>query len=51
VKKTIACDEIMSEIIEEEEEEHLFAKRLVARKGFSPSTLATVNTNITCRNN
>jgi len=23
-------------------------KRLVARKGFSPSTLATVNTNITC---
>jgi len=46
---------------EEEEEENLFAKRLVARKGFSPSTLATirttkidqiyVNTNITCRNN
>jgi len=26
-------------------------KRLVARKGFSSSTLATVNTNITCRNN
>jgi len=26
-------------------------KRLVVRKGFSPSTLATVNTNITCRNN
>jgi len=25
--------------------------RLVAGKGFSPSTLATVNTNITCRNN
>jgi len=33
----------------EEEEEHLFAnERLVARKGFSPSTLATVNTNNTC---
>jgi len=33
---------------EEEEEENLFAnKRLVARKGLSPSTLATVNTNIT----
>jgi len=29
-------------------EENLFAnKRLVARKGLSPSTLATVNTNIT----
>jgi len=35
-------------IEEEEEEENLFAKRLVARNGFSPSTLATVNTNITC---
>jgi len=35
----------------EEEQENLFEKRLVARKGFRPSMLATVNTNITCRNN
>jgi len=30
---------------EEEKEEIYLPKRLVARKGFSPSTLATVNTN------
>jgi len=29
----------------EEEEENLFAKKLVARKGFSPSTLANIHTN------
>jgi len=28
----------------EKEEENIFAKRLVARKGFSPSTLATIHT-------
>jgi len=30
--------------LSEEEEENLFAKKAVARKGFSPSTLATIHT-------